>query len=348
MQPEPPERDPTAHTSQALAAALIDSSPDGLLLVDRNGDITMANPAAAQIFGRTQDELLGTTVESLVPAEQRARHVEHRERYIESPTTRPMGSGLRLLAEHADGTLFPVEISLSPVDLGEVRFIATVRDVSERQEARARVALHEDRERIARDLHDFVIQHLFAAGMSLSAIAQQVTPRSTADQLEGITDQLDDAIAEIRRTIYRLGQDEANEITSTRIMQIVDDHAVRLGFAPTLDITGDVDSIATDVGEHLSATLTEALSNVVRHAHASTVDVGVRADGRTLDLEVTDDGVGVDGAVKPLGGLANMTWRAEQLGGGCTIRRAESAGGTVLIWSVPLREPARPRRGQPS
>lgn len=329
----PSERAGTAFDS--LAAALLDSSPDGLLLVDRDGAITLANPAAAAIFGRPRDELVGASVESLVPAEQRAQHVEHRHRYNDAPVARPMGSALRLLAEHADGTLFPVEISLSPIELDELQFIATVRDVSQRQAARARISLHEERERIARDLHDLVIQQLFAAGMSLDAIATQVTPPETSARLTSITEQLDDTITEIRRAIFRLGQPETDIDPAARVLEIAQDHVGQLGFEPALDIHGELDAISPGASDQLAATLTESLSNVIRHAHATSVDITLRVDERMLCLTVADNGVGVSGDAKHLGGLSNMTWRAEQFGGSCTIEAVGPQGGTVVTWSVP-------------
>jgi PAS domain S-box-containing protein len=196
---------------EGLARALLDSSPDGLLLVDPDGVILLANPSAATIFGVVAEELVGASIEDLVPEEIRSRHVEFRERYTGTPTSRSMGSGLRLFAQHPVGGLFPVEISLSPVtvidgaDGGEVTHtIATVRDVSDREETQARVVQMQERERIARDLHDMVIQRLFAAGMNLQAVSG-ATHRDVVDtQIAATIDDLDETIREIRNTIFHL------------------------------------------------------------------------------------------------------------------------------------------------
>ncbi len=320
-----------------FADALIASSPDGLLLVDAAGSIVLANPTAAALFGRTADALVGLPVEVLVPSEHRARHVRHRDGYAAAPTARPMGSGLRLLAEHADGTLFPVEISLSPISLdGERHTIATVRDVSERQDARAHAALMDERERIARDLHDTVIQELFAAGMTLEAIAATIDPPSTGDRVRDVIGQLDDVIRQIRNSIHQLGQVTVDARPSSRLAELIDDRAAHLGFAPRLRIEGELDDLPDELAEQLLATASEALSNVVRHAGASAVLVDVRASDPVLSLEVHDDGVGLPRRPATGRGLANMSGRAADLGGRCTLEPADG-GGTVLRWQVPLR-----------
>jgi two-component system sensor histidine kinase DevS len=190
-----------------LASALLESSPDGLLLMSDDGLILVANPSASRIFGYEVDELVGVDVEMLVPDGYRGSHYLHRKRFATDPTSRPMGSGLELFAQHSDGSLVPVEISLSPIQLeGVPHTIATVRDITERQKSMAQVALLRDRERIASDLHDMVIQRLFAAGMSLQAVSE-VPDRSVVDARVAQTiDDLDDTIRELRKAIFALGK----------------------------------------------------------------------------------------------------------------------------------------------
>ncbi len=320
---------------QELATALLDASPDGLLLVDPDGVIRVANPSASAIFGRSVDELVGMAVEDLVPAEHRAGHVHHRERYVRRPDSRPMGSGLRLFAEHADGSLFPVEISLSSmVSNGTQHTIATVRDVTDREEALSNVALLKDRERIARDLHDMVIQRLFAAGMSLQAVAGQTESQIVADRIHATIDELDDTIKELRGTIFRLGQQEERSISS-QLTELVHHRSSHLGFRPELDVRGSLSDLPEHVSEQLMATVTEGLSNVARHAEATEALVRIERTADTLVLTIADNGVGMSPQPKRLGGLSNMMWRAAELGGTCTIG-AEDPKGTRLTWHVPV------------
>src|SRR6056297_598936 len=98
----------------AIAGALIDSAPDGLLLVDADGTIHLANPVAATLFGRSAEEMVGSSVDELVPPEFRASHPHRRKEYTDTPAARPMGTGLELFAHHSSGAMFPVEVSLSP------------------------------------------------------------------------------------------------------------------------------------------------------------------------------------------------------------------------------------------
>jgi two-component system sensor histidine kinase DevS len=321
---------------EELAGVLLDASPDGLLLIGPDGLIRLANAQADRLFGRESDGLVGMSVDMLVPGEQRSGHAARRERYGEQPVRRPMGTDLRLLAETADGSLFPVEISLSPVTVdGEVCTIATVRDVSERQETMARVALLKDRERIARDIHDMVIQRLFAAGMSLQAIDGLVESQVVRDRLMSVTDDLDATIRQLRHSIFQLGQDDHHLTLSGHIAAVVDERSRHLGFAPDLRVSGSLEGLPDFIGDQLVATLTEALSNVARHAHATEVAIQVsRADG-AIALTIRDDGVGMTGTPKPRGGLSNMMWRAAELGGTCSIASG-SPSGTVLTWNVPV------------
>jgi two-component system, NarL family, sensor histidine kinase DevS len=317
-----------------LASALIDATPDGLLLVDDTGTIVLANPAATGMFGT--DDLVGSSVDRLVPTEFRAEHAENRARYGAHATVRPMGTGLRLFAQNADGSMFPVEISLSPVELeGRRHTIATIRDVSERQESATQMAMLQDRERIARDLHDMVIQRLFAAGMSLQAVQGQAQPPVVAERVAETINELDDTIRELRSAIFRLGQQGERRSLSAHLTEIVHERARHLGFEPDLRLVGDVDHLPDFIADQLVATVTEGLSNIVRHAGATAAWVRVDHVGDALSLTITDNGRGLPNEPKRSGGLSNMMWRAAELGGSCTVGHNDPQG-TQLQWRVPV------------
>jgi two-component system sensor histidine kinase DevS len=329
-------------TADGLAAALLASSPDGLLLVEPDGTIALANPSAESIFGYGPGALVGTPVEALVPVEFRSGHEEQRKRYTSSPTRRPMGTGLRLFGQHADGGLFPVEISLSPVSLHDpetgdevVHTIATVRDISDREETHARVVLMEDRERIARDLHDMVIQRLFAAGMSLQAVAGSAQPPAVAERIAATIDDLDDTIRELRNAIFHLGRPDDQPTVSEQVRQLVVERADDLGLDGTIEVDGPVDQIPDYVAAQLLATLRESLSNIARHAEATSFEVTLTVDEGHVALTVTDDGVGMAPRPKHRGGLSNMMWRAAELGGTCVVEANEPSG-TRLLWRAPI------------
>ncbi|MFC4021952.1 GAF domain-containing protein [Micromonospora sp. GCM10011542] len=204
------------------------------------------------------------------------------------------------------------------------------------QEERELLVVLEDRERIARDLHDVVIQRLFATGLQLQSAAPMMTRPEVAKRINAAVDDLDATIRDIRRTIFEL-RTPMSAALRTEIREAVDVAAESLGYRPSLELTGPVDSAVPDaVRPDLTAVLREALSNAVRHAQADHVSVAVRAEAGEVSVTVTDDGVGCDPAAAR-SGLVNLRERAERHGGTCTIRPARPRG-TELRWCVPLRD----------
>ncbi|MFI2431696.1 GAF domain-containing sensor histidine kinase [Streptomyces sp. NPDC018693] len=217
--------------------------------------------------------------------------------------------------------------------------------MAEAQRDRERLAVFEDRDRIARDLHDLVIQRLFATGMMLErAQRRSVVPEVTRGVGRAV-DELDITIQEIRSAIFAL-QQGPGEVTSglrTRVLREINTAAVPLGFRPSHRFVGPVDSLVGDLtGKNLVAALREALSNAFRHARASRIEVVVDAtvtlpDGRPgVRLTVADDGVGIpDGGRRS--GLRNLQRRAESLGGdshhGPGI--GEDGAGATVTWEAP-------------
>jgi PAS domain S-box-containing protein len=327
------------------AAALVDAAPDGMLVVGDQGEILLVNRQLEELFGYARDELIGQPVEALIPEGARPAHRAHRARFRAAPTTRPMGVGLQLLGRRKDGTAFPVEISLSPLDTDDgLRVVAAVRDITERlakeqeaQQAQQEVAVLEDRQRIARDLHDRVIQRLFAAGLGIEAVRGRVNDPLVSERLEQLVGDLDATITELRSSIFALNALPASTSLRAKVIDVCADERQALGFDATVRFSGPVDTVDESLRDHLLAVLREALSNVARHAQASTVQVTVDArDG--LLLRVEDDGVGPPPtrSGRPWGrGLGNMAARADKLGGEFTLE-ACSPQGTSVTWRVPV------------
>ena len=462
-----------------FAWSLLDATPDATLIVSSAGEIVFVNDHAAALFGFTLDELLGRVIEDLLPEAHASVHRAHRTRYRAEPTVRSMGAGLELRARRADGTELPVEISLSPLRLGDDVFVvAGVRDVTQRVEAEeqlhrvlrtldatddavfifdahtlrfsfvndgavrlmgyshdellamtplhlnpctsdgeyrrlidsllenettsivrqvsllrkdgtevavektlrraptgrdgnswvitlarditarlaaeaeltvSREALREaeqvmavadDRERIARDLHDTVIQRLFAEGLHLQATLRTADER-TASRIETTIDGLDQAIRELRMAVFALqGAGAAPGGLRGRLLAVITEASEGLGCEPRLAFDGPIETIDNHVAEHLVPVLREALSNIARHARAHNVRVAVTVDDDTT-LTVTDDGIGVPDEVLGGRGLANTTARAQALGGESTLT-TQPSGGSVLTWRVPVVQPQPP------
>jgi signal transduction histidine kinase len=200
--------------------------------------------------------------------------------------------------------------------------------------------LLDERERIARDLHDDVIQRLFATGMSLEAVAQTMTDPVAEGRVRRAVDDLNTSIRQIRSTIFELhGRRTTAGSVRRDVVGICDDAAATLGFRPSCDIRGPVDSAVDEaVYSHLLLCVREALSNVARHARATSVHVDIRVEDGRLELSVADDGVGyrpVPG--RPASGIDNMRVRADALGGAFAIG-ARDPSGTVVTWDVPLTQ----------
>lgn len=193
----------------------------------------------------------------------------------------------------------------------------------------------EDRDRIARDLHDLVIQRLFAIGLTLQGTSRRTDSAEVRERLEGAVAELDQTIRDIRATIFELRHHPGQGSFRADLRALVDSYAPTLGFTPTLQLHGPLDSTPDDeLHTQVLMVVREALSNVTRHAHASSVQVTARIEGDALSLTVQDDGVGIRGdAVES--GLANVRARAAERGGRVRLDPATPRG-TRLEWSVPI------------
>lgn len=213
-------------------------------------------------------------------------------------------------------------------------------ELAEHREDSERLAVLQDRDRIARDLHDLVIQRLYATGMSLQGAVPLIARGDVADRVSSAVDSLDETIREIRSAIFSLQSrgDMKQYALRSRILDVVEEMTAPLGFAPSLRLVGPLDEeVPPDMSEQLLSALREALSNAARHARASKVEVAVEA-GDDLLLRVRDNGKGM-GRTTRRSGLANLAQRASQLGGQLRIGPGLD-GGTGLEWRVPSKPAA--------
>lgn len=199
---------------------------------------------------------------------------------------------------------------------------------------RDRLGLYEERTRIARDLHDHVIQQLFAAGLLLDG-SVPLADAGLARRLNQAVNSIDDAIGQIRSSIFDLRTDEPASALRTRLRRVVADVEPGLGFSPELHIGGPIDGIAAAIADDVVACVREGLANVVRHAHATHVMVRIEASSDWVSVQLTDDGAGYEAtATTRSSGLANLAQRAQSRGGSFALV-ASPRGGTDLHWKVP-------------
>lgn len=224
---------------------------------------------------------------------------------------------------------------------------AVALELAEARRDTERIVVLEERDRIAKDLHDVVIQRLFASAMTLMSTVRLINSAEAEERVQRTIDELDGTIREIRSTIFDLQNPPSRQDTSLRerILRLAENTAHSLGCHPGVSLDGPIDaSVPDEVGEQLLAVLGEGLTNVARHARATEVHVSVGVEEKSvtgrptaLALCVTDNGVGLPKEGRR-SGLRNMEQRAEALGGEFTARRGEISG-TVLTWKVPIPEP---------
>jgi signal transduction histidine kinase len=198
------------------------------------------------------------------------------------------------------------------------------------------LAVYQDRDRIAKDMHDLVIQRLFATGLTLQSIAPKLADMpAEAEKLSASITELNNTIKELRQTILHLTSTDSDRVTlRRRVMSEVESYRSFLSSTPSITFEGAIDTVTrTEVGEQLVATLRELLSNAVKHASATHLAVSVQVINQNLVLTVVDDGVGYV-ETERRSGLSNLELRAKALGGNFEISR-RSPRGTRACWTVP-------------
>ncbi|MFJ4692261.1 GAF domain-containing protein [Streptomyces sp. NPDC088766] len=261
----------------------------------------------------------------------------------------PIGSGesargVVLLVREAGGNEF-TEKEMAPLRIFAAQ-AAVAMELAERRQDAEQIVLLEDRDRIARDLHDLAIQRLFATGMTLQSAGRFIEHPGASERVLRAVDDLDETIKIIRSTIFglRTRGDEAAPGLRARAARVVGEAAPVLGFAPSVRMEGLLDThVPKDTADHIVAVLSESLTNIARHAGADRAEVVLETDGKEVRLTVTDNGVGIP-AEGRRSGLTNMAERARKLGGNMEHADREG-GGTELVWHAPVRETESPAAG---
>ncbi|MEV1243422.1 GAF domain-containing protein [Nonomuraea sp. NPDC049750] len=335
------------------ARQMIDADLVQVLLPDRSGQ----SLAVAVAEGSGAEELIGTSFhiastlagEVFTNGEPMVEGDMQSAPYPDSPL-RKLGYGPGLMvplgaAPEVRGVLAVTKRSgRLPFSGADQRMLQAFADQAaialELAEARRdaeRLGLLEDRDRIAKDLHDVVIQRLFATAMTLMSTVRLVDRPEGAKRLQHAIDELDGTIRQIRSSIFALQapRDDSEPSLRGRIVDLIEDAGKHLGFMPGLRMEGQIDNqVPEPVAEHLLAVLREALSNLSRHSRAAKSDVSIEVDGNGLTLVVSDNGVGI-GQGGRRSGLRNIEERAAQLGGSAKLD-VPRQGGTRLTWTVPV------------
>ena len=299
------------HAGQELPASDI-----ALTVMETGESVVARNPAL--VFGAEVDEKLGPVLVS--PLGHRGT-----------------SNGVLLLARAAGSPAYP-QLDVESSSLFASR-IALALDLVRANRLREEALLFSDRDRIARDLHDLVIQRLFAAGLSIQSLRRFASDPVAHERIAAVTSELDETIHELRDTIYslRTGEGEKEPLTA-RVLRTVQENSRNAGFTPRVVFSGPVDEEVTeDLASHLLPVLSEGLSNAIRHSGADEIQVMLSVGQRQVELDIRDNGRGFENPER-VSGLANMRHRAVSAGGSCTVDSA-SGQGTRLTWTAPTGEP---------
>ena len=329
--------------------AIFEAAPDGILVVDADGRILDVNPAAERMFGYEREEFLGAEVETLVPEGARETHVDERGDFFDDPHARPMGIGMELHGRREDGSVFPVEISLSPLHTGEgTMVISTVRDVTERRRLRqfgagALHAAEEERRRIARELHDDTAQRLAGLLIRLRLARRAQDPEERDRLLDEVREEVlasAEAVRRIARGLRPPALEDAG--LGTALYGHVRQRLASSALEASVEIEPVEDRLDEEAKLAVYRIVQEALSNVIRHAEAETVRIRVHGKDGHVEAEVTDDGRGfaipesvdrLDGGL----GIVGMRERAAIAGGELELESVPGRGTTVRV-RIPTRE----------
>ena len=361
-----------------VALALPDEEARRLTLEFAQGDgagdaLGLVIPANKSLSGVVLAAGQVLTVDDFATDERTAEVTRHAMGHLGPAMLFPLGApgnvrGILTIGRRTGGPRFSPRVAdMVSAYAGQA---AIALELAARRSDAEQLTVLEDRDRIARDLHDQVIQRLYATGMSLQATLPLATRHEVADRIRGAVDAMDDTIKDIRGTIFALQtRGQAARNPRAEILALVEEMTRMLGFAPTLRLGGGLGgepgrAVTDDAWDQLLAVLREALSNVARHARATqtsvTVDMtgGVPGDdgedsAPTLSVLVRDNGCGIpDGGRRS--GLLNMAKRAEEMDGSLRLSPAEG-GGTELEWRIPVQDagetalprPALPRPAPP-
>ncbi|WP_343320141.1 GAF domain-containing protein [Arthrobacter sp. TMP15] len=250
----------------------------------------------------------------------------------------PQGTnqGLLILAKNQDSESYSkIVVEMSAVFGSHV---ALALELARTHRLREQIMVFTDRDRIARDLHDVVIQRLFAAGLSMQSMQRLITDKTALERIKNVTTELDETIRDLRNTIYSLQvSSNETELLSDLILRAVRNAAKPLAFAPRLNLAGPIDStVSEETAKHLLAVLSEGLSNAVRHSKAGVIEVCVDVTADKVTVTIVDDGIGV-GEPGRRSGLLNMEKRAKLLNGTFEIESTETTG-TRMTWEVPSED----------
>ena len=336
--------------AEAILRDIVDAAPDATVIIDADGKIVLVNKQMEHVFGHAREELIGKPVSTLLPERFHGAHPRHRLEYFREPMARPMGSDLKLYGRRWDGTEFPVEISLSPLQTPDgMLAIAAIRDITRRTEAEQKIrrlshllseAEQKERQRLSQVLHDDLQQRLFALKLQLP-ILESESSQGNREVIRALLAEMEEELTEsifITRNlsidlspITLQGTNLVNALTalSTRMQK-------QYGLTIALQTNGIETNFDNPLSELIFQTVRELLFNVVKHAGTLEATMTLERVDNQLRITVSDGGQGFDPAavMSEAGashGLLDIRQRLEPIGCQMEIASRPGAGTRIVI-----------------
>ena len=324
--------------------AILETAVEGIITIDERGIIESFNPAAEKIFGYPAAEIIGKNVSRLMPTPHKQKHDGYIENYQRTGHAKIIGIGRETLAQKKDGTIFPIDLSISEVKLSDRRrFTGFIRDITERKRLEKEILEISEREqrRIGQDLHDGLCQHLAGIEMLSQVLAQKLAAQSrpAAARAREIAKAIRQAIRETRRLARGLSPVtlEADSLMSALAELALNTEKmfrVRCEFNCPDPVKSDHHATAT----HLFRIAQEAISNAIKHGRAKTIAIDLREEKGRMHLRISDNGKGFPkkNSIRNGMGLRIMQSRSSMVSGTLAIE-PNPGGGTIVTCSAPKK-----------
>jgi PAS domain S-box-containing protein len=335
--------------AEARFRGLLESAPDGIIVVDEAARIVIVNSEVEKMFGYAREELIGRPIELLVPQRYHQAHVRDRDRYMEAPGTRPMGAGKALTARKKDGTEFPVEISLSPLHTSREKLVTSiVRDVTDRRRAEEQMAAAlREKEALLKEIHHRVKNNLQVTSSLLRLQAASIEDPSLRGMFEETQSRIR-SIALVHEKLY--GSYDLSHIDFVDYVRSLSELLSRSLNAGTdrvsLVVRGRDVFLSIDTAVPCGLIVNELVSNAFKHAfpdgRAGRIEVELRAEEETRSISIADDGAGLpsdfDPESLPTLGLQLVRALVQQISGSLEIERRSPGSAFVLTFPRERKE----------